>query len=333
MKVYINEIRENGLVDSLFLVKEKSSAVTKSGNAYLRLKLVDRSGEIEGRIWTSVENVADSFEKDSFVHVTGRAVSFQERLQLNITSIKSVGEEEILFQDFFPVTEKDVEEMFRSLLDVSRQVKNPHLSQLLQLFWGDESFVSLFKMAPASKWLHHNYLGGLLEHTLSVAQLAIKNAGHYPGLDLDLLITASIFHDLGKVDELSYRRSFDYSDEGRLLGHIILGIDRVEEKIHQLPDFPKDLSMLLKHFLLSHHGQYIWGSPKKPMTLEAVMLHFLDDMDAKVNGVQQFMRKEVPEGSRWSAYHRMFEQYFYVPALQELTELPDHTEKEAPVEE
>ncbi len=313
MKVYINEIKENDHVDSLFLVKEKSSAVTKTGNTYLKLKLVDRSGEIEGRIWTSVENVAESFEKDGFVHVMGKAVSFQERLQVNITSIESVREEEILFSDFFPMTEKDIDGMFQSLLEIGRQIKNPHLSQLLQLFWNDESFVNRFKIAPASKWLHHNYLGGLLEHTLSVAQVVLKIASHYNGLNMDLLLTAAIFHDLGKVDELSYHRSFDYSDEGRLLGHIILGIERVEDKIKQLPDFPKDLSTLLKHFLLSHHGQYNWGSPKKPMTLEAVLLHFLDDMDAKINGIQQFIKKEVPEGARWSTYHRAFEQYFYAP--------------------
>ncbi len=323
MKMYINEIKENDHVDSLFLVKEKSSAVTKTGNTYLKLKLADRSGEIEGRIWTSVENFAESFEKDGLVHVMGKAVSFQERLQLNITSIESVKEEEILFSDFFPMTEKDIEEMFQSLLEICQQIKDPHLVQLLQLFWEDESFVKRFKMAPASKWLHHNYLGGLLEHTLSLVQLVTKITNHYPGLNTDLLLTASIFHDLGKVDELSYHRSFDYSDEGRLLGHIILGIERVEDKISQLPDFPKELSTLLKHFLLSHHGQYIWGSPKKPMTLEAVMLHFLDDMDAKINGIQQFIKREVPEGARWSAYHRMFEQYFYVSPPWEQMELPD----------
>ncbi len=328
MKTYINEIKENDHVDSLFLVKEKSSAITKTGNAYLKLKLVDRSGEIEGRVWTSVENFVGSFEKDGLVHVTGKAVSFQERLQLNITHIESVREEEILFSDFFPMTEKDIDEMFQSLLEISRQVKNPHLTRLLQLFWEDESFTKRFKMAPASKWLHHNYLGGLLEHTLSLAQLVLKIASHYQGLNTDLLLTASIFHDLGKVDELSYHRSFDYSDEGRLLGHIILGIEQVEAKIRQLPDFPKELSTLLKHFLLSHHGQYIWGSPKKPMTLEAVMLHFLDDMDAKINGIQQFIKKEVSEGARWSAYHRMFEQYFYVPPLWEQTELPEKIEKD-----
>jgi 3'-5' exoribonuclease len=329
MKTYMGEFKENDQVDSLFLVKEKSSAVTKTGNVYLKLKLVDRSGEIEGRIWTSVENFAPSSEKDDFVHVMGKAVSFQERLQLNITLIESVKEEEIFFSDFFPMTEKNIDEMFQSLLEISQQIKNPHLFQLLQLFWADESFVKLFKMAPASKWVHHNYLGGLLEHTLSLAQLVLRIASHYQGLDTDLLLTASIFHDLGKVDELSYHRSFDYSDDGRLLGHIILGIERVEDKIRQLPEFPKDLSTLIKHFLLSHHGQYIWGSPKKPMTLEAVMLHFLDDMDAKVNGIQQFIKKEVPEGARWSAYHRAFEQYFYVPGALGQAELPDNIQKDA----
>jgi 3'-5' exoribonuclease len=327
MKTYINEIKENDHVDSLFLVKEKSSGITKTGNAYLKLKLMDRSGEIEGRIWTSVETFADSFEKDDFVQVLGKTSSFQEHLQLNITHIQRVGEEEILFSDFFPMAEKDIEEMFRSLLEISQQIKNPHLSQLLQLFWEDESFIKLFKMAPASKWLHHNYLGGLLEHTLSLVQLVLKNVSHYHGLNLDLLLTASILHDLGKVDELSYHRSFDYSDEGRLLGHIIIGIERLTDKIRQLPDFPKNLATLLKHLLLSHHGQYIWGSPKRPMTLEAVMLHYLDDMDAKMNGIQQFIKKQAPEGSRWSTYHRMFDQYFYVPAPWEQVELSDKIEK------
>ena len=188
MKMYINEIKENDHVNSLFLVKEKSSAVTKTGNTYLKLKLVDRSGEIEGRIWTSVENFAGSFEKDGFVHVIGKAVSFQEHLQLNIASIESVGEEEILFSDFFPMTEKDIDEMFLSLLEICRQIKNPHLVRLLQLFWEDESFVKRFKMAPASKWLHHNYLGGLLEHTLSLVQLVLEVANHYPGLNIDVFI-------------------------------------------------------------------------------------------------------------------------------------------------
>jgi 3'-5' exoribonuclease len=327
MKIYINEIKENDPVDSIFVVKEKSFGLTKTGSPYLKVKLGDRYGEIECRIWTSVENLSDVFGKDDFVHVKGKAVTYQEHLQMNITHIERVGEEEILYSDFFPMAEKDIEEMAQSLIEIGHQVKNPHLNQLLRLFFEDEPFLKRFKMAPASKWLHHTYLGGLLEHSLSLAQLVLKNVPHYKGLNMDLLITASILHDLGKVDELSYHRSFDYSDEGRLLGHIILGIEKVEEKIRQLSDFPKDLSTLLKHLLLSHHGQHLWGSPKRPMTLEAMMLHYLDDMDAKINGIQQFLKTQVIEGSKWSSYHRRFEQFFYVPSILEEAKLPDNIEK------
>ena len=313
MKTYINEIKENDLVDSIFLVREKSLGLTKSGNAYLRLIVVDRSGEMEGRIWTSADLLSGSFEKDDFVQLKGKAVSFQDHLQLNITHIEKVKEEGIVLSDFFPMTEKDVDAMFLTLTEIGQQIKDPYLSQLLRLFWEDEPFVEKFKMAPASTRLHHTFIGGLLEHTLSLTQLILKNAAHYSGLNLDLLITASILHDLGKVDELSYHRSFDYSDEGRLLGHIILGMERLENKIRQLPDFPKDLAVQLKHLLISHHGQYEWGSPKKPMTLEAIMLHYLDNLDAKIHGVQQFLKKQVLEGSRFSRYHPLFEQSFYLP--------------------
>jgi len=181
MKIYVNEIKENENVDSFFLVREKASGLTKAGNAYLKLKLGDRSGEMEGRIWTSAGDLAESFEKDDFVHAKGKAVSFQEHLQLNITHIERVGEEDIVLSDFFPVSEKDIDGMFQSLTEISQQVKNPYLCQLLRLFWNDESFIERFKIAPASKWLHHRYLGGLLDHTLSLDQLVLNNASHYPG--------------------------------------------------------------------------------------------------------------------------------------------------------
>ena len=327
MKTFIHEIKENENVDSFFLVKEKSSGLTKGGNAYLRLKLGDRSGEIEGRIWTSIENFLQSFGKDDFVRVKGKAVSFQEHLQINIFQVERMGEGEIELSDFFPKTEKNIEEMLGSLIGISEQVKHPHLSRLLHLFWEDCLFLERFKTAPASKWIHHNYLGGLLEHTLSLAQLVMKLTDHYEGINLDLLLTGSILHDLGKIDELSYHRSLDYSDEGRLLGHIILGLEKIEDKIRQLPDFPQELATLVKHLVLSHHGQDIWGSPKKPMTLEAVMLHYLDDLDAKVNGIGQFLKTQLPEGTRWSAYHRMFEQSFYAPTFLEKLKPRDKTVK------
>jgi 3'-5' exoribonuclease len=317
MKTYAVDIKENENVDSLFLVREKTSSITKTGNPYLKLRLGDHSGEIEGRIWSSAETFTAFFQRDDFVRVKGKAVFFQDRLQVNISHIDRVGEEGINLSDFFPTTKKDIDQMCDALIRISQEVKNTHLRDLLNLFWKDQPFLEGFRKAPASKQMHHAYLGGLMEHTLSLTRLVQNNASHYEGLNIDLLMTGAILHDLGKVYELSYQRSFDYSDEGRLLGHILIGIEMLEEKIRQLSDFPKDLSVLLKHLLLSHHGQYIYGSPKKPMTLEAVMLHHLDDMDAKVSGLREFLRAKVPEGSKWSAYHPQFEQFFYAPIFEE----------------
>jgi len=327
MKTYAVDIKENETVDSLFLVREKTSSVTKTGNPYLKVKLGDRSGEIEGRIWSSAETLTELFQRDDFVRVKGKAVFFQDRLQVNISHIDRMEEEAIALSDFFPTTGKDVGQMCDSLVQISQEVKNPHLRNLLNLLWSDQSFLEGFRKAPASKQIHHAYIGGLLEHTLSLTQLVKRNAPHYEGLNTDLLMTGAILHDIGKVYELSYRRSFDYSDEGRLLGHILIGIEKIEEKIRQISDFPKDLSVLLKHLLLSHHGQYIYGSPKKPMTLEAVMLHHLDDMDAKVSGIQEFLKAKVSGGSRWSAYHPQFEQFFYTHVLEEPAEPSDNIDK------
>lgn len=319
MKTFVDEIKENDVVDSIFLVKEKTSALTRTGSRYLKLRLMDRSGEMEGRIWNSVETWEGSFLKDEFVRIQGKAVSYQDHLQLNINQIERVEEKEVHVEDFFPTTRKDVDEMFQALKGISQGVSQPHLNRLLSLFWEDEPFVERFKRAPASKQIHHACLGGLLEHTLSVTELVLKVAPHYEGLNLDLLITGTILHDLGKVEELSFRRSFDYTDRGKLLGHIVLGVERVEEKIRQVSGFPEDLATLLKHLLLSHHGQYLYGSPKKPMTLEAVMLHYLDDMDAKMNGIQTFLGDGQNSLSGWSAYHPIFEQsyYRYVPTTGE----------------
>ncbi len=327
MKTFAADIKENENVDSLFLVREKTSSVTKTGNPYLKLKLGDRSGEIEGRIWSSAETFTEFFQRDDFVRIKGKAVFFQDRLQVNISHIGRVEDEGITLPDFFPTTEKDVAQMCDSLIQISQEVKNPHLRNLLNLFWNDQPFLEGFRKAPASKQIHHAYIGGLMEHTLSLAQLVKSNACHYEGLNTDLLMTGALLHDIGKVYELSYRRSFDYSDEGRLLGHILIGIEKLEEKIRQLIDFPKDLSVLLKHLLLSHHGQYAYGSPKKPMTLEAVMLHHLDDMDAKVSGLQDFLRAKVPSGSKWSAYHPQFEQFFYAPVLEDQSKPSDNIDE------
>jgi 3'-5' exoribonuclease len=317
MKTLVSDLKENDAVDTCFLVKEKASAITKTGSPYLKLRLVDRSGEIEGRLWNGVDQLTGVFEKDDFVRVKGKGVSYQDRLQLNVTHLRRAGEEEIDLADYFAMAETDPEEMFQSLLGICAGIRNPWLSRLLTLLWEDSDFVARFKRAPAAKELHHTFLGGLLEHTLSVARLVLQNGNHYPGLNLDLLLAGAILHDIGKVDELSYRRSFDYTEPGRLLGHIVLGLERVDASIRRIDGFPEDLALLLKHLLVSHHGQTLWGSPKKPMILEGVMLHYLDDLDAKMNGIRQFLRAQVPAGAGWSPFHRMYDQFFYLPPVSE----------------
>ena len=310
-KVFVSEIRENDTVESIFLAKEKNFGSTKDGNSYLSLKLMDKTGEINGRVWNNVEASTKSFDKDDFVKVRARAVSYQGILQLNINEISRHPEEKVDLKDFLPESKRDVEEILSELQEVIEQVKNPHLKKLLHLFFTDEDVMAGFKKAPAAKGLHHCYLGGLAEHTLSVVRLIQGVIKRYEGISADLLIAGGILHDIGKVKELSYTKSFDYSDSGRLLGHIMLGVEMVEEKIQQIQGFPEELSMLLKHLIISHHGEYEYGSPKRPKTLEALILYYLDDLDAKVESMQSFIEKDPDEHKKWTAFHRTFERFIY----------------------
>jgi 3'-5' exoribonuclease len=310
-RTFIKEIRENDLVEGVFWVKEKSTPVSRSGAPYLRVRLADRTGEIEGRVWDGVEEFADLFERDDFIRIKAQATSYQDRVQLNIRSIKQVGEEEVSLDEFLPSSLRDPDEMLAELVEISQGIGNAYLKQLVMAFLENEEFTSLFKRAPGAKRLHHSYLGGLLEHTLSVVNLIQKIKGFYEGINHDLLLAGGVLHDIGKVYELSYERSFDYTDAGRLVGHIVMGVEMVDKEIAKIEGFPPELAMLMKHLLLSHHGQYEWGSPTRPMTLEAQILHHLDDLDAKVKGIQEFMHK-AEQGATWTDYHRMFERFFYI---------------------
>jgi 3'-5' exoribonuclease len=308
---FIKDIRENDQVDGVFWVKEKSMPISRSGAPYLRVRLADRTGEIEARVWDGVEAFADLFTRDDFIRIKAQATSYQDRVQLNIKSIKKEAEANVSLEDFLLSSARDPDEMLAELVAISQGIENHFLKQLVMAFLEDDEFTKLFKQAPGAKRLHHSFLGGLLEHTLSVVQLIEKLKGYYEGINHDLLLAGGVLHDIGKVHELSYERSFDYTDAGRLIGHIVIGVEMVDKEINKIEGFPTELSMLMKHLLLSHHGQYEWGSPTRPMTLEAQMLHHLDDLDAKVNGIREFMAK-VEQGTRWTDYHRMFERFFYV---------------------
>lgn len=310
-KIYISEIKENDRVESYFLVKEKNIAVAKNGKPYINVKLMDRSGEIEGRVWDNAEEIAAQFEKHDIVSARGRGTLYQGKVQLSLIEMRKAPEGAASVEDFLPRSEREPEEMLSELKGIISEITESYLKRLMDSFMDDKEFVELLKTAPAAKGMHHVYIGGLLEHVLSVAHLIIELSKHYKGVKKDLLLAGAILHDMGKTKELSYKTAFDYTDVGRLLGHIIIGIQMLDEKIKGIKGFPENTAMLLRHMIASHHGELEFGSPKRPKTLEALLLHHIEDMDAKVNAYQAAVTKDTSEDTRWTSYQKMFERYLY----------------------
>ena len=275
----------------------------------MTLKLVDRSGEIEGRVWERAEDLGRGFEKSDFVRVRGQATLYQGKVQIRVQDIARVDEGSVALEDFLRKSLCDPEAMADELMTILRTMKNPYLRALAESFFADQTFMDLFKRAPAGKTIHHPYLSGLLEHTLSLLKLILKVVENYRGIDVDLLLMGGFLHDIGKIYEFSFDRAVEYTDRGQLLGHLVMEIEIVNEKIKIIPDFPEELAMLVKHMIISHHGSLEFGSPKLPQTLEAVMLHYLDDLDGKVQSIQSLLEKE--QGSRWTSFHRAYGRNFF----------------------
>ena len=307
--LYAADVRDNQLVDGFFLIASKNHGITKNGGSYLTLKLLDRSGEIEARVWERADDLARGFEKNDFVHVRGYATLYQGRVQIRVQDVIRVDESKVAAEDFLPKSASDPDIMLAELQAILRGIKNPHLLALVEACFADEELISLLKRAPGAKTIHHPYLGGLLEHTLSLLKLISKVVENYRGIDVDLLLTGGFLHDIGKIYEFSLGRAIDYTDEGQLLGHLVMEVELVDKKIAAIADFPDELAMLVKHMLVSHHGAYEFGSPKLPQTLEAVILHSLDDLDGKIQAIQSLPEKEP--GSKWSAFHRAYGRSFY----------------------
>jgi len=307
--LYAADIRENQLVDAMFLVASKNQGVTKGGSSYLTLKLLDRSGEIEARVWERADDLARGFDKNDFVRVRGQATLFQGKIQIRVQDVIRVDETKVATEDFLPKSANDPETMLAELQTILRGIKNPHLLALAETCFADNELMNLLKQAPGAKTIHHPYLSGLLEHTLSLLKLILKVVENYPGVDVDLLLIGGFLHDIGKVYEFSFDRSFDYTDAGQLLGHLVMEVELVSKKIDTIPDFPTELALLVKHMLVSHHGAYEFGSPKLPQTLEAVILHSLDDLDGKIQAIQNMAEKEP--GSKWTAFHRAYGRSFF----------------------
>lgn len=313
MKQLISELQDKAAVQSAFLVKDKARQTGKNGKSYLAVRLTDKSGEIDARIWDNIDEFDSRFEVDDFVQVKGSVQSFQGRQQLVISTIESLNPYEVTIEDFLPTSERPAEEMFQELLSLLSDVRNPFIKQLMLNTLNDPSIKPLFVRAPAAKSIHHAYLSGLLEHTLSICGLMRFIGGHYKGVDSDLLIFGAVFHDIGKIWELSFDKSLGYTDVGRLVGHIPMGSELIEKKCAEIPNFPFDLKNKLKHIVLGHHGKMEYGSPKLPSFLEAVIVGMVDDLDSKINQIQKFVETEKrasPEGTRWSRFNKEFQRYF-----------------------
>ncbi len=324
--LWVKDITENDKILGCYLVKEKKVGTTRRGDPFLTLSLADKTGEIEAKVWDGVNELSSLFQEGDIIEVGGNAGSYRGKVQITVSRLDVVNEEadpEI----FFETSPFNASEMLASLREVLKEIENPHLKELIDRFLNDRQFVSLFKKTPAAKNFHHSYVGGLLEHTLSVCRMAAKVADHYPVLDRDLLITSAFLHDIGKMRELSFDRRIDYTDQGRLLGHVMLGAVMLDEKLYELKEFPQPLAVRLKHLILSHHGQYEFGSPKRPKFLEAFALNLIDDLDAKISGLARFMEKDRQDGS-WTDFNRLFERYFLKGAIFSDKEKTDEEEKE-----
>lgn len=328
--LWVKDIRKDQQVRGLYLVKVKRLGATKKGDPFLSITLIDRTGEIEARVWDRVQELSSLFREGDIVGVDGYAGLYQDQVQLTLSDLRPSGEPGDPHL-FFETSTRDVAEMMAALRQLLKGVRDPHLKVLVDRFLSDHPFLSLFKLAPAAKNFHHNYLGGLLEHTLSVCTLVEPVAAHYPQLNRDLLLAGAFLHDIGKVRELTFERQIDYTDEGRLLGHIVLGLGMVEEKLAGLKRFPQETALRLKHLISSHHGEYAFGSPKRPKFLEAFALHLMDDLDAKMNGISRFMGRDRQEGN-WTDFSRLFERYFLKGKTGDMAEktedLPPDREKQ-----
>ena len=303
---YIESIREGERVSGIYLCKQRQSAVTKNGKAYENMILQDKTGLADAKIWDPNSQGIEEFGALDYVEIVAEATSFQGALQLNVKRARKAREGEYDPADYLPVSEFDIEEMYRELMNYANQVREPHLRALLKdLFVDDADFIRAFKFHSAAKTVHHSFVGGLLEHTLSVCRLCEYYTKAYPFLNRDLLYTAAMCHDIGKVYELSDFPENDYTDEGQLLGHIAMGSEMVGERARKISGFPKKLENELKHCILAHHGELEYGSPKKPALAEALALNLADNADAKMQTLTEIFKGKT--GTEWLGYNKLFE--------------------------
>lgn len=330
-RIPISDLVEGDRVEGAYLVTTKQLAATKAGKPYLKVALRDKTGELAGRIWDRAELIGEQFVEGDVALARGLVESFNSQLQIKLDDLRRVSGADFDPADFLPASRYDIPDMWRRLQDVVTGIGNPHVRGLLQDIFAEPETAQLFQRAPAAKGIHHPWIGGLLEHVLSLCYLAKRVCPHYPHVDEDQVLYGCIMHDFAKIWELSYDGTFGYTDEGKLVGHLVSGVIVTDRHVRARPDFPKDLEMRLKHILLAHHGTYEFGSPKLPQTLEAELVHRLDDLDSKINAITETMNRR-PELGAWSEYNPAMGRSFYrgegeTPAYpEELVELPKESD-------
>src|SRR3989442_6410079 len=294
---------ENKVITSSFVVVSKQVKPKKTGEPYLALTLGDRSGHIEAKMWDNVEDAIDAFEQDDFIKVKGLVNKYKNRFQITIHKLRRLAESEVDFADYLPKTTKDIGELGQTLAGFVATFQDPYLKALVEAFMADPEIAEAYRNAPAAKSLHHAYIGGLLDHVVSLFHSCDLVCRNYPQINRDLLLTGAFLHDIGKLYELTYSRSLSYTTRGQLLGHMIIELEMLQTKIAQVPGFPNELKTLLEHLIISHHGQYEFGSPKLPMFPEALMLHYLDDLDSKMESMRAHFEREAETESSWTSYN------------------------------
>jgi len=294
---------ENQTITALFVVASKQVKPKKSGEPYLALTLSDRTGTIEAKMWDGVPEAMHTFDQDDFIKVRGLINKYNNRFQLTIHKLRKCDEQEIDFTDYLPATKKNVEELWSKVATYVESFQNPHLKALIKAFMADTEIAKAYKCAPAAKTLHHAFIGGLLEHVVSLMDACDLILRNYPHLNRDLVLTGVFLHDIGKVHELAYARSFSYTTEGQLLGHMIIELEMLHKKLLGLPDFPAELKVLVEHLIISHHGEYEFGSPKLPMFPEALLLHYMDDLDSKIESMRAHFEREIGSEAEWAGYN------------------------------
>ncbi len=313
---FISSITERENIDQVFLVSEKQLRANRNGNSYLQLRLADKTGSVIGMLWNAGDAVFNSFENGNFLRVQGTTQVYNGNLQMIVTRVEKVDRSTIDLADFETVNSAEIEKLAAKLAEILRSIRNVYLRQLAERFLADEAFMAKFCAAPAGVKNHHAHRGGLLTHVVSLMEVCRSVAPHYPEVDPELLLVGAFLHDAGKIDELTYDGELGYSDEGQLIGHLVMAVGMVDSKVAEVEKlsgqaFPTELALRIKHMVVSHHGEYEFGSPKLPMTMEALALHHLDNLDAKLFAASQILKEDLNSESPWTSYNAPLARKFF----------------------